>query len=335
MQLEIRELSLKYERLRIRDPAREAHLVSSMVRHGQLTAVLVSGKPGAYVLIDGYARVFALRELARDVVEGVELGLSEEESLLLCRKLAGTRTSSALEEGWWCRELIEEHGKTPAELACALDRSPSWVSRRLALVRTLPESVQDAVRRGALCAQAAQKYLVPLARANAQDCERLVLSLGEKGASVREMHELYVGWKGGTPQQRETLLADPRLYLKACSDRRPSEESPRLVKDLETVVGLCRRIRAHLRGGVLVQLPWRERRTFLESWREATLIFGSLREVMNKEGVDAGSADSNGDLAPPPGGTLDPFDREAGGCVAERGAFGDPHGLCTGSATRA
>jgi ParB-like chromosome segregation protein Spo0J len=299
--------------------------------------LIVADERDRRVLVDGYARVAALRDLARDMVEALELALKEEEALLFCRKLSGARPISALEEGWWCRELVEKHGKHPTEIAVALDRSPSWVSRRLALVRELPQSVQEAVRRGALSAQAAQKYLVPLARANAEHCERLVARLGAKGVSVREMHQLYVGWKGGDSEQRETLLAEPRLYLKACADRHSSEEpqESRLVKDLEAVVGLSRRIRAHLRGGGLDRLPWRARQAFVEAWREASLVFESLRHLMKKEDADAGSRHADSDLAPVARGTFDSLDLETGRCVPQRGALGDSQRLGGGAARRA
>jgi ParB family transcriptional regulator, chromosome partitioning protein len=57
-------------------------------------------------------------------------------------------------------------------LAQRFDRTVSWVSRRLSLVRTLPEAIQQHVHDGHLVAHAAMKYLVPLARANAGDCLR-------------------------------------------------------------------------------------------------------------------------------------------------------------------
>lgn len=301
MRVEIGELSLKYEGLRIRDGARQAQLASSLLRHGQLSPVLIVAENDRRVLVDGYARVAALRDLARDLVDAVELPLGEEEALLFCRRLSGARPISALEEGWWCRELVEEHGKHPTEIALALDRSPSWVSRRLALVRELPESVQEAVRHGVLSAQCATKYLVPLARANANDCERLVKALGEKGASVREMHQLYVGWKGADPERREALLCEPRLYLKACASRRTREEpsESRLVKDLEVAVGLCRRVRSHLRGGALDRLGWKDREALLAAWREGQPVFESLRSLMEEE-TDARSGHPSGDPAPQP-----------------------------------
>src|SRR4030042_524265 len=168
MEFEIRELELKYARLRIADPKRQSQLAAALLVHGQQTPVVVVAgtTPGCpYVLIDGYVRVAALQSLGRDLVEALVLPLGEPEALILGHRLEAVRRRSALEEAWLVRELIEGHGRSQGQLAIALQRSVSWVSRRLALVRVLPESVQAAVQRGGLSPQVAMRYLVPLARA--------------------------------------------------------------------------------------------------------------------------------------------------------------------------
>jgi ParB family chromosome partitioning protein len=49
---------------------------------------------------------------------------------------------SALEQGWLLSEMEQRLGYSLEELARRFDRSVSWVSRRLALVELLPESIQ-------------------------------------------------------------------------------------------------------------------------------------------------------------------------------------------------
>ena len=50
----------------------------------------------------------------------------------------------------------------PGELARRFDRSPSWVSRRLAMVQTLPESVQEHIRQGRIPVRAADSVFQKL-----------------------------------------------------------------------------------------------------------------------------------------------------------------------------
>jgi hypothetical protein len=59
------------------------------------------------------------------------------------------------------------------------------------------------------------KSLVPLARANKTDCERLVRALGDARLSTRQMAQLYKAWRTGDGEQRERIVSAPRLFLRA------------------------------------------------------------------------------------------------------------------------
>jgi len=59
------------------------------------------------------------------------------------------------------------------------------------------------------------KHLVPLARANADACERLVAAIAGKGLTNREVGQLYATWRQGLPAVRERVLTAPLLFLKA------------------------------------------------------------------------------------------------------------------------
>jgi ParB/RepB/Spo0J family partition protein len=313
MELELSQLECRYESLRIADEGRHQKLVSSLLVHGQRHPVLVvAGEhEGSYLLIDGYARVRALRELMREEVEACELALGAAEALLLAHGLPSARARTALEEGWLLRELIEAHGCDLRELALGLDRSVSWVSRRLALVRALPEKVQEAVRRGRIGAQAATKVLVPLARANGSDCESLVAALGTGGISVRQLEAWYLAYKRGDEGQREHLVREPRLFLRAfgeseASPRTPEPSESDLTRDLDFLVTLSRRVRRRVRAGECERLGLGERAVIAGLWGEARGVLISLMALMKRKLEDDRSRDAGGDPAPPPRGALDP-----------------------------
>lgn len=213
------QLVRKYAGLRVARPGAEQRLVASLATVGQMTPVLVvaaeEASGGAYVLIDGYRRVAALERIGRDTVNAMVVSLSERDALLWHHQHAAERARTALEEAWLIRELIDSHGLSQAELSRQLGRTESWVSRRLALLAVLSESVQRLVRQGKLCAYAAEKYLVPLARAKPSDCERLAHAVAGAGMSTRAMKRLYVAWKQGTAEQRQRIVANPLLFLAA------------------------------------------------------------------------------------------------------------------------
>jgi ParB/RepB/Spo0J family partition protein len=216
MELEIAQLDHRYALLRATDARRESRMLASLSERGQQTPIVVvtSERAGEFVLIDGHKRVRALEKLRADVVDATTWAEPEVEALVLERGLrSSTSACSALEDAWLLCELRNRHGMSQAELAQRFDKSESWASRRLALSTQLPVEVQDYVRRGALVAHAAMKFLVPLARANRHACLILSAHLAKRPASTREVGALYAAWLAADEGEREMLLEDPWLFL--------------------------------------------------------------------------------------------------------------------------
>lgn len=242
MQIEIRQLQRKYGILRVVNRQALGRLVASLSEIGQQSPVLVVTPTGGgqMVLIDGYRRVAALERLKRDTVQALELGVSEAEALLLRQRMTSEDRRSALEDGWLLRELQDAHGLAQRDLATRLGKSTSWVSRRLGLVRELTDSVQELVRRGAVPAYAAMKYMLPLARANSQAGERLAEALRGGGQwTVREIGQIYEAWRKSRPEVRLRIENHPVEFCRALAAVTP--ELPDGDEPLrELVVGVLR-----------------------------------------------------------------------------------------------
>jgi len=256
--LELHQLDLRYEKLRTRKPETERKLVASLAEIGQQApVVVVQGEaPQRFVLVDGYKRVRALRRLAQDLVAATCWDLSEAEALVLDRLMRTGEGATALEQGWLLHELAVRFELALEDLGRRFARSASWVSRRLALVEELPETIQEHVRRGELPAHAAMKHLVPLARANPEACERLVAAIAGKGLTNRQIGQLYAAWRDGLPAIRERVLTAPLLLLKArqAIGTVPDDEGRLLMDDLDMLAAVARRARRRLRQGVFRRL---------------------------------------------------------------------------------
>src|SRR6266849_290281 len=218
MKLEFHQLDRRYEHLRVRNPQRQRRLLASLAESGQQTPIVViavSGEANRYLVIDGYKRIAAFQQLGRDTVDAVVWPMSEAEALLLDRSIRFSEPESALEQGWLLSEFHERFGHSLDEIARRFDRSPSWVSRRLALVEALPESVQQKVRTGEISAQVAMKVLVPMARSSLEDCQRMADALARHRLTSRQAGELYTAWRNSRPVLRQRILENPLLFLKA------------------------------------------------------------------------------------------------------------------------
>jgi len=251
---------LRYERLRKRHPLQERVLLASLAEIGQQLPIVVVSEAERFVLIDGYKRVRALKRLSRDTVRATCWPIEEVEALLLERGLR-RGSEDALEQAWLLAELQERFGCSMEELARRFEHSKSWVSGRLALIQALPASVQEQVRGGSLSAHAAMKYLVPLARANAQAAQQLAAAITVLKPTTREVGALYAGWQSGTPRTRELILNSPQIYLQAQAQKTPWPPSAtqRFLQDLGALGGIARRAHRALEEGLLQQLLQSER----------------------------------------------------------------------------
>jgi ParB/RepB/Spo0J family partition protein len=300
VEIELHELDLRYAALRRRDARRERALVGSLAESGQqVPVVVVRGEAGPFVLVDGYKRVRALQRLHRDTVEGVVWALTELEALLLVRVLRSGEGDSALEQGWWLRELHERFGLTASELARRFDKSASWVSRRLALVRELPEAVQELVRSGVLVAHAAMKHLVPLARANLAQCLELAPALAAHGLSSRQIGTLCAAFVAGTDESRQLILTAPHLVLRAEAEaQRPKDKSAaeRVLSDVATVAAIARRARRVVAAEPGRVATWWPRGELGAAITAAEADTAALFTLVRKEMTDVGREHAHGDL---------------------------------------
>jgi len=302
MDLEFHQLDLRYAHLRVRHPARERRLLASLADTGQQMPIVVVAVPeAAHVVVDGYKRVRCLQRLHRDTVHAVAWAMGEAEALIFRQLLHTEAPDSALEHGWVLRTLHEEHGLPLEHLARRFDRSVSWVSRRLSLVRDLPAVIQQRVQEGRIVAHAAMKYLVPLARANGPDCLRLVEAISAHALSTRQVGRLYQTYLAGPAAVRELVTRDPLLVLRVEQERTrggadppiPPAAADAFIRDVEIVAAVARRAHGRLRAGLALPPADRTR-----AWRACCEAEADVRQLHHRcaqEMRDARSRDTHDD----------------------------------------
>jgi ParB family transcriptional regulator, chromosome partitioning protein len=254
MRLEFHQLERRGEHLRSQHPEQQKRLLASLASSGQQTPIVVvplENEPNRYVVIDGHKRMAALQQLQRDTIEAVVWPMTEAEALVLNRSSHWSKRESALEEGWLLADLQQRFGHNLAQLAHQFDRSVGWISRRLALVEVLPQSVQQQVRSGEISAQVATKYLLPVAHSSLQDCRQMAAAFARGKFTARQAVQLYTAWRQASPQIRQRILQQPQLFLKAQgkTEVQPADHSIQQVRgDLEKIEVLARRANQRLKA---------------------------------------------------------------------------------------
>jgi ParB-like chromosome segregation protein Spo0J len=285
--VDLHQLELRHDDLRIRGGDRRRRLIASVAELGQQVPVIVIAEQERLVLIDGYLRVEALRRLGRDTVIATAWPVSEPEALLHHRHLAASE-HTAIEDAWLLARL-RTHGLSLDDLAARLCRSKSWVSRRLALLDELAAAAQASVRTGVVPAHAAMKYLVPLARANRRHCERLISGLGEQHVSERDVGALYRAWRRADATGRQRIVDEPLLCLRALrAAAEPAvvdDEAASLLKELTTLAAIAWRTRRRVHAGGEFTAD------HTKAWSAASDAFASLGAAI--EELHAGPDDTS------------------------------------------
>jgi len=255
VEVDLDSLDLRYAKLRARRPALEKRLMASMEEAGQQSPVIVVAgeEPGRWVLIEGRKRVRALRRIKAEAVNAVVWELAPVEALIAAYQLQDGTGYNALEEGWLVWELVRGGALSLGEVGRRLERSKAWVSGRLGLVEGLPERVLEGVLSGKIGAYVATRYLLPFARANVGDCEKLAEKIMENEFRSREVEAICQHYAAAGPKARSRMVEEPARFLAALKEARKGAMDPKLseaenrcVKNLELIgnvaLGLVRQL---------------------------------------------------------------------------------------------
>jgi ParB family chromosome partitioning protein len=325
MELEFHQLDRRWEHLRAGKPERQRRLMGSLAGSGQQTPIVVvevTDQPGRYLVIDGYKRIAALEQMGRDTVEAVVWPMTEAEALVLDRSLRLGERETALEEGWLLAELEQRFGYELDELARRFDRSVGWVTRRLALVELLPESVQQQVREGKISSHIATKFLAPVARISLDDCQRLAEAFGRHRFNTRQASQLYGAWRDGSPVIRQRLLEQPELFLKARRQAEPqvaATAAVELLRDLDKVLAIANRANRRV-GQAALEMNRRQCEQVRRQIDSALDELSQLASAIPREEEYVEQRSTDGDSGTRGSGSKPPRDRPGHGNLTSIGA---------------
>lgn len=258
LEVDLHRLELRFAQARLPEPRAVESLARSIERCGQIVACIVVAEVEAgerLVLIDGYRRVQALRRLGRDTAMVQAWSGDVSAALLAVLARTNARPWAALEEALLLRELVANHGLSQHEVARRCGRDASWVSRRLELVRGLPDALLEAVRDATVSTWAATRILAPLARANGEHATGLLQALGSAPLSTRQLQRWFEHYQSSPSTLRDRMVAHPGSFIEALDARAQQRADTRLrggpegacEAEARQIAAIAARLRARLR----------------------------------------------------------------------------------------
>jgi len=317
-EIEIAHLKLRYAHTRIHRPERVSSLASSIERFGQIIPVIALREGmGSWVLIDGYLRVKAVQRCRRDTVVAEIWECKEEEALVEVLARAHTRKWDLLEEAALLWELHHQSHLSQSRIASLLGRKQGWVSGRLALYNALPEDALELIRKGAISTWVATRVIAPIARAMPEHGKVLCENLSQTDLSTRDLALWFRHYQKANRKQRENLVREPLLFLKAFRAREEATGAKVLKEGVEGRWLRELRMIGHMLRGLLRAVPTLfysgqgnvERRVLLTAFEESREEFVELEKKIRRYNRDDPPGEPTGHLEPLSAGSTDPADQ--------------------------
>ena len=317
-EIEIAHLQLRYAHTRIHRPERVSSLASSIERFGQIIPVIALREGmDSLVLIDGYLRVKAVRRCRRDTVAAEIWECKEEEALVAVLARAHTRKWDPIEEAALLRELHHQHHLSQSRIASLLGRKQGWVSGRLALYDALSEDTLELIRKGCISTWAATRVIAPIARAIPEQGKVLSESLTKEDLSTRDLALFFRHYQKANRKQRENMVLQPALFLKALRAREEATEAKGLKEGVEGKWLRELRWIAHRLRGLLKEVPTLfysgqgnlDRRILLTALEESQGLFVELEKKIRRLDRDDHPGEPTSDRESLSAGSAHPADQ--------------------------
>lgn len=217
-------------------------LAASISRHGQLEPLITVSEKKKFILMDGYQRYSALRYLGSDTADIRNIEITEEQSLLQLLTQRGERQWEAIEEAGIIQELRHRFSYSFSDIGKKIGRDKSYVKRRLDLIESLPEKILKQVLSGVISTWAASRVLVPLARANAEDAEKLAAHLDKSPLSTRQLKTFYDHYQKSNRKVRKRMIESPDLFIKTSTTPEKDGPEEQWLRDAGAVCGILGRL---------------------------------------------------------------------------------------------
>jgi hypothetical protein len=209
-EIELSTIDLRYETCRMKNPALERRLLSSIAERG-IEEPLEGVESGEErILLNGFKRYRCAEKLRLAMVPYRAISEDEADGIVRVLRAPRNRRLGILEEARFIDHLQMIEKLEVSGIAEVLGRSKAWVSMRLGLIGDMSEGVRKKIFDGKFPVYSYMYTLRRFMRMNGDGkkaVEDFVEAVSGKKLSVREIEYLAHGYFRGPPSFREEIRA--------------------------------------------------------------------------------------------------------------------------------
>jgi len=292
--IELAQLGERLSPLRLRSPEVLREMERSLVRHGQLVAVVCHRQGDQVELVDGFKRLIGARSLGWPALRAEVHEVSGPAAKLLLWQSNARQALSDLEEAWLVRALYRDDRLTQPQIGQLLGRDKSWVCRRLVLAEGLAESVAADVRLGLVSATAARE-VGRLPRGNQEQVAQVI---ARRGLTTRQTSRLVDQLlAAGDERARAAVLAQAERTSAPPAPRRvraPMTPGEAMIADAAALGTRATRLHARLLERPVTSLGAEVERVVVGRLGELQAVLGALCQTLAQVSSTSAAGVSHG-----------------------------------------
>jgi len=204
------QISLALERLHRPSSKRIEKMEQSLKRQGQISPVSVKQNNNEYMLIDGFKRYKAAKNLGWKSLIAVDIQINEYQAKAMVYLMNQSSSFSMIQEAVLIKELVDQDGLTQKEAGILFGRHKSWISRRLDMIRNLQSEVID-IFLMELIPPGVGPTLARVASCNQGDIVAAIQKDQLTAGEINQLVDLYC--KTSDPGMKKAILQTPRQSI--------------------------------------------------------------------------------------------------------------------------
>jgi len=210
--LELKALDTRLEHTRTRNAAAERNLLASITEHDIMDPIQVVSceKNNTYVILDGFKRYRCALKLKMSTVPAELIANDAAQGILIFIRRQQHTGLNILDQAALVEELHIRYHLSIYDIAVKLDRSPSWVSLRLGMLKDLSPLVKRKIMSGAFPARVYLYSIKGFTRVNrvpSEQVDTFVKAVSGKRLGTRDLTILSDAFFSGS-KTTEKLLSE-------------------------------------------------------------------------------------------------------------------------------
>ena len=212
LHLELKSLDTRFEHTRIRNTILEMNLLASITERDILDPIQVvpCENKDVYAILDGFKRYRCAFKLKINTIPAEIIADDTVEGILTFIRRQQKKGLTILDQAALVEELHTRYHMSIYDIASKLERSPSWVSLRLGMLKEITPLVREKIMTGAFPARVYMYSIKGFTRVNRESSERVetfVKAVSGKKLGTRDLTILSDAFFSGS-KTTEKLLSE-------------------------------------------------------------------------------------------------------------------------------